>query len=175
MSSPWCSVAFPLLSTPPGVCLEPKSLTFLVFPSMCSYIRSRSHNMGVTPAVLAVTHTSRARPTVRESCAGRRDCATSTAGFSLLFLCGGAWAEDPELLLQRIKTHMLEHLKQLPNYACHETIDRLVRSGDSLRFVDQLEVEVAFEGTGELFSRPGSSRFPYCRCHLGAERHCFQY
>jgi hypothetical protein len=87
-------------------------------------------------------------------------CRTAlTAGFSLLLLCGGAWAEDPEQLLQRIKTHMLEHRKQLPNYACHETIDRLVRSGDSLRFVDQLEVEVAFEGTRELFSRPGSSRF----------------
>jgi hypothetical protein len=68
-------------------------------------------------------------------------------------------AEDPDELFQRIKTHMTQHLGKLPNYTCHETIDRVLRSGGMTRHLDRVELEVAFVGQQELFSRPGENRF----------------
>jgi hypothetical protein len=70
-------------------------------------------------------------------------------------------AEDPEVLLQRIRTRMSEHLAQLPNYTCHQVVDRLIRRANSgsLDRVDTVEFEVAFVGRKELFSKTGGSRF----------------
>ena len=41
--------------------------------------------------------------------------------------------EDPELLFQRIKARAAEHLAQLPNYTCHETINRMRRARSTFR------------------------------------------
>src|SRR4029077_1606714 len=69
--------------------------------------------------------------------------------------------EDPEALLQRIRSRMAENLSQLPNYTCHEVIDRLIRraSSGSFEHRDQVELEVAFIGTREFFAKPGEERF----------------
>jgi hypothetical protein len=56
---------------------------------------------------------------------------------------------------------MAQHLAQLPNYTCHQVVDRFIRrasSGGLSRF-DRQEVEVAFVGNRELFARPGDERF----------------
>jgi hypothetical protein len=69
--------------------------------------------------------------------------------------------EDPELLLQRIRGKITAHLSQLHNYTCHVVIDRLVRSvrASSFDHRDTVELEVAFVGDLELFSRAGETRF----------------
>jgi hypothetical protein len=82
-----------------------------------------------------------------------------TAAITVLILSGATSADDPDALFQRIRTHMSEHLTHLPNYACHETIDRLIRVRGSFRRVDTIEFEVALVGDEELFARPGSDRF----------------
>jgi hypothetical protein len=70
-------------------------------------------------------------------------------------------AEDPEAVLQHIRSKVAEDLSHLPNYTCHEVISRLFRplNSSSLGHQDQVEVEVAFLGGRELFARPGDSRF----------------
>jgi hypothetical protein len=70
-------------------------------------------------------------------------------------------AEDPELLLQRIRSRITAHLSQLHNYTCHAVIDRLVRSVNTSNFDhrDRLDLEVAFVGDRELFSRAGETHF----------------
>jgi hypothetical protein len=68
-------------------------------------------------------------------------------------------AKDSDELFQRIKAHTAEHLEKLPNYTCHETIDRLLRSRGTAQHLDRVELEVAFVGQQELFSRPGENRF----------------
>jgi hypothetical protein len=68
-------------------------------------------------------------------------------------------AEDPTNLLQRVKARMAEHLAQLPNYTCHETVDRMLRVGANFRSLDTVELEVAFFGKHELFARTGEDRF----------------
>jgi len=70
-------------------------------------------------------------------------------------------AENPESLLRRIRDRMVTHLSQLPNYTCHEVIDRLVRraSYGSFERQDRLELEVAIVGHKELFARKGETRF----------------
>ena len=69
--------------------------------------------------------------------------------------------EDPVVLLQRIRSNVAEHLSQLHNYTCHVVIDRLVRSAGSINSDrrDSVELNVAFVGGRELFSRPGDARF----------------
>lgn len=80
----------------------------------------------------------------------------STAGFG----ADAHAAEDPGLL-QRIRTKVTEHLSQLPNYTCHEVVDRLTRQLNSLGSEnrDSLELEVAFVGNKELYARSGETRF----------------
>ena len=70
-------------------------------------------------------------------------------------------AEDPELLLQRIRSKITAHLSQLHNYTCHVVIDRLVRSVSTSSFDhrDTVELEVAFVSGHELFSKAGETRF----------------
>ncbi len=69
--------------------------------------------------------------------------------------------EDPAELLQRIRSKIAEHLSRLSNYTCHVAIDRLERAVNSSRFGprDSVELEVAFVGDRELFSRPGEAHF----------------
>lgn len=69
--------------------------------------------------------------------------------------------EDTEALLQSIRSRMAAHLSQLPNYTCHEMVDRLVRRANSTSFEhrDQVELEVAFVGDREYFAKPGESQF----------------
>jgi hypothetical protein len=72
----------------------------------------------------------------------------------------GPQIEEPEGLLQRIRTKMVAQLSQLPNYTCHQVVDRWARTArsGSLNYQDQLEFEVAFIGNKELYGRPGESR-----------------
>jgi hypothetical protein len=74
-------------------------------------------------------------------------------------VAGAAGGEDPDALLQRIKARMSEHLTQLPNYTCHETIQRYMNDGGSLRHLDSLDLDVVFSGKRELYSRTGSDQF----------------
>jgi hypothetical protein len=67
--------------------------------------------------------------------------------------------EDPDGLLRQIRTRTAAHLSQLPNYTCHEVVDRTLRRGTTWYHVDTVEFEVAFVGRKELFSRPGEDRF----------------
>jgi len=69
-------------------------------------------------------------------------------------------AEDPELL-QRIRNKVTAHLSQLPNYTCHEVVDRLSRllNSGSSEHHDTLELEVAFVGNKELYARSGETLF----------------
>lgn len=69
--------------------------------------------------------------------------------------------EDPDALLGRIRARVAEHLAQLPNYTCHEVIDRFGRpiNSPNLYRQDRVELEVAFVGHRELFARPGASSF----------------
>ncbi len=76
-----------------------------------------------------------------------------------LFLAGAALADQPDELFDRIKTHMSEHLSKLPNYTCHETIERTLRIGTDFRHLDTVELEVAFVGRREIFAPPGQDKF----------------
>jgi hypothetical protein len=69
--------------------------------------------------------------------------------------------EDPVLLLQRIRSRIAEHLFLLSNYTCHVVIARLERAANSssLHRRDSVELDVAFVGNSELFSRPGETQF----------------
>ena len=87
--------------------------------------------------------------------------------FTVLVLsCNALGAEppivdDPEILLSRIRNKVAEHLSQLPNYTCHEVIDRFGRplNSGALERLDTVELEVAFVGNRELFARPAGTRF----------------
>ena len=70
-------------------------------------------------------------------------------------------AENPEELLKSIRGRIAAHLSQLHNYTCHVAIDRLLRSTSTSSFDhrDRVELEVAFVGDRELFSRAGETRF----------------
>jgi hypothetical protein len=67
--------------------------------------------------------------------------------------------EDPAALLRQIRSRAAAHLSQLPNYTCHEVVDRTLRRGSTWNHIDTVEFEVAFVGREELFSRPGEERF----------------
>jgi hypothetical protein len=67
--------------------------------------------------------------------------------------------EDPDLLLQQIRSRTAEHLSQLPNYTCHQVVDRTLRRGSIVNHIDTVEFEVALVDHRELFARPGEGRF----------------
>jgi hypothetical protein len=70
-------------------------------------------------------------------------------------------ADDPGAILLRIAYKVAERLSLLPNYTCHEVIDRFVQPSNTghLRRYDTVELEVAFDGQNELFARPGDTHF----------------
>lgn len=86
-------------------------------------------------------------------------------GLAITFLFGiSSGAEpsathDPEEILQRIGDKVAEHLSHLPNYACHEVVDRLLTPLNGFRKRDRVELEVAFIGQRELFALPGDTHF----------------
>lgn len=69
--------------------------------------------------------------------------------------------EDPDALLSRIRDKVSEYVSKLPNYTCHEVIDRFGRSMNSgaLTHLDTVELEVAFVGRRELFARTPDAKF----------------
>jgi hypothetical protein len=91
--------------------------------------------------------------------------ATLTVELTALLLAGTALAlppqgaEDPEGLFQRIRARAEQHLAQLPNYTCHQTINRMLRTHSTFKHLNTVELEVAFVGQQELFSRPGEDKF----------------
>jgi hypothetical protein len=56
---------------------------------------------------------------------------------------------------------MADTLSQLPNYTCHEVVNRLVRRAYSNQWnrMDTVELEVAFVGNKELLAHAGDSHF----------------
>lgn len=68
---------------------------------------------------------------------------------------------SPEILFARIKAHMEENLKRLPNYTCLQTTERSCPSEKSPRFrrVDKLRLEVALADGKEMYSWPGEQKF----------------
>src|SRR5215469_7968852 len=72
-----------------------------------------------------------------------------------------ATAEDPESSLQQIRKKVADHLSRLPNYTCHEMINRVVQwfDGSSRMQRDRVDLEVAFVGNRELFAYPGDTQF----------------
>src|SRR5580658_5706185 len=69
---------------------------------------------------------------------------------------------SPELdALSKIRTRMNFNLAHQPNYTCVETIERAARgrSGNKLKVIDTLRLEVALVGGKEMFAWPGSKKF----------------
>lgn len=69
--------------------------------------------------------------------------------------------DDPGAILLRIRDKVAERLSLLPNYTCHEVIDRFIQPATTgrLRRYDTVELEVAYVGQRELFARPGDTHF----------------
>jgi hypothetical protein len=91
--------------------------------------------------------------------------AILAAELAALLISGAAFAvqshsaEDSAGLFQRVKARMAEHFARLPNYTCHETVDRMLGVGGNFRYLDTVDLEVAFFGKQELFARTGEDRF----------------
>jgi hypothetical protein len=82
-----------------------------------------------------------------------------TAGLAALFVSAATGGDEAEDLFQRIKAHMSEHLARLPNYTCHETINRFGRRGSNFQHLDTVDLDVVFTGGRELYSRSGADDF----------------
>jgi len=64
------------------------------------------------------------------------------------------------LLLSRVKHHIQEELKNLPNITCLETVQREYQpSGGKIRPLDTISLEVLTNGHTELFASPGDRKF----------------
>ena len=90
-----------------------------------------------------------------------RNFATFSVELALAFAAPAAnkATEDPDEILRQIRSRAAAHLSQLPNYTCHEVVDRMLRHGSTWNHVDTVEFEVAYVGRKELFARPGEERF----------------
>ena len=69
--------------------------------------------------------------------------------------------DDSQALLDRLRTHMTDVLKQQPNFTCLETVERASRGvrEDLFRVRDILRLEVALVNRKEMFAFPGSKEF----------------
>ncbi len=68
----------------------------------------------------------------------------------------------PETIqLGRIRDHMVDQLRQQPNYTCVETVERSLRQGarKSFQVKDALRLEVGLVDGKEMFAWPGSKKF----------------
>jgi len=83
----------------------------------------------------------------------------------LLALLGSADADDTlpahVLQLQRIKRHMKEELRRLPDYTCLQTTERYRRERPQWDFLrqDALLLEILNAGNKELYGPPGTQAF----------------
>jgi hypothetical protein len=77
----------------------------------------------------------------------------------MAFAAGKSPHDDPNTLLEKIRSRTAEHLAELPHYTCHEVISRLVRRGNTWIRRDVVEIEVAFIGHEEFFARSGEDHF----------------
>jgi hypothetical protein len=88
-----------------------------------------------------------------------------TAELTALLLSGAVFsaqsqsADPSDGLFQRVQARMAGHLERLPNYTCHQTTERMIRVGSDFRHLDTVDLEVAFVGKQELFSRTGEDKF----------------
>ena len=86
--------------------------------------------------------------------------AAAVVSFSVVFAADAPGVDDSGAILQKIRDKVAEHLSRLPNYTCHEKVDRLIRPMNSSGGLhDQVVLEVAFVGRQELFARQGESTF----------------
>jgi hypothetical protein len=69
--------------------------------------------------------------------------------------------DGSQALLDRLRAHMTDVLKQQPNFTCLETVERAVRGvrEDAFRVLDTLRLEVALVDRKEMFAFPGSKEF----------------
>jgi hypothetical protein len=92
-----------------------------------------------------------------------RDCHIAAARLiSILCLaCGAATAQTPAEWIEKIRKHVAENLRQLPNYTCGVTIGRSFREANKKKFslLDTIKLDVAFIEGRELYAWPGSSKF----------------
>jgi hypothetical protein len=88
-----------------------------------------------------------------------------------VILAGVAISQDlpPEvLLLSRVKNHVKEELRHLPNISCLETVQREYQPAKGkMRPLDTVRLEVLTNGDKELFASPGDRKF--------SERHPISY
>jgi hypothetical protein len=68
---------------------------------------------------------------------------------------------DPDEILARITAKVQEDLRRLPDYVCHQTIERSQRlaSMNTFRSLDVLRLEVALVGNREMYSWRGAEKF----------------
>lgn len=72
------------------------------------------------------------------------------------------------LLLSRVKNHVKEELRHLPNISCLETVQREYQPAKGkMRPLDTVRLEVLTNGDKELFASPGDRKF--------SERHPISY
>jgi hypothetical protein len=78
-----------------------------------------------------------------------------------VFWPAAAAAGEPEGLLDRVRSRMRERLGQLPDYVCHQEVERFSRNSSEKPWekVDALRLEVALVGKKEMYARPGAGQF----------------
>lgn len=81
--------------------------------------------------------------------------------FSAVAVSAADGPVDPSALLVRIRGAIAKHLAELPNYTCHQLIERSVRPAESRRYepLDTVRLDVAYVGGRELFGWPGAGKF----------------
>jgi hypothetical protein len=74
---------------------------------------------------------------------------------------GSLAGNEPEGLLERVRTRMREQLTQLPDYVCQQEVERFSRNSAEKPWdkVDVLRLEVALVGKKEMYARPGAGQF----------------
>jgi hypothetical protein len=82
----------------------------------------------------------------------------------LLLLAAAAGAQDllppGVLLVSRIKNHIRQEMKRLPDCTCLQTVRRFRKpAGGTMQPLDTVRLEVLFTGHQELYGSPGSGAF----------------
>jgi hypothetical protein len=80
---------------------------------------------------------------------------------SVLLQVTGSDRWEEVILLQKVKRHLAEETKQLPNYTCLQTVERFRQAGGKKGEMraDTVVLEVMNTGKQELFASPGSRAF----------------
>jgi hypothetical protein len=81
-------------------------------------------------------------------------------GLSTALSAGADDAWDKVVLLQKVKRHIADGVKRLPDYTCLQTAARYrKKAGEPERLVDRVVLEVLNTGAKELYSSPGAKGF----------------